>query len=75
MWLLRRAGRRGSFLAFLTILNFLYGYSLLKAPRSQQVVDLLLPWHVWGWLWTAMGVVTASGIFVRKDRVDRKSVV
>ena len=64
----RRSGRRGAFLAFLTLLDWAYGYSLLAAPAAQQRADLLLPWTAWGWLWTAMGFVTASGIFIRRDR-------
>ena len=66
----RRSGRRGAFLAFLTLLDWAYGWSLLTAPAAQQrAADLLLGWTAWGWIWAATGCVTAAGIFVRRDRV------
>ena len=72
----RRAGRRGAFLAFLSLLNWAYGYSLLTAPAVQRrAADLLLPWTAWGVLWTAMGFVTAAGIFARRDRVSYGAAV
>ena len=72
----RRAGRRGAFLAFLSLLNWAYGYSLLTAPAAlRRASDLLLPWTAWGILWTAMGFVTAAGIFARRDRISYGAAV
>ena len=62
--LARRAGRRGAFLAFLTVLDLAYGYSLLVTPAAQRVLNLLLPWEAWGAIWIATGVLCAAGIFV-----------
>ena len=67
-WVMRHAGRRGAFLAFLTLVNWLYGYSLLSVPAAQQrAADLLLPWTAWGVIWAATGLVTVAGIFTRRD--------
>lgn len=67
--LARRAGRRGAFLAFLAILDFSYGYSLLVTPSRQRVFDLLLPWDAWGTAWIAAGALCAAGILARRDRL------
>lgn len=65
----RRIGRRGAFLAFLTVLDISYGYALLtisvKALASQP--DFFLSLHTWGWVWIAVGLVCATGIVLRKD--------
>ncbi len=65
-----RAGRRGAFLAFLAVLDFLYGYSLFTSPAPLRNLDLLLPWQAWAWMWIAAGVIMASGIPARRDRVQ-----
>lgn len=69
-WVKRHVGRRGAFLAFLAILDLAYGYSLLATTGPQRLVNLLLPWQVWGWIWIAVGVVCLSGVPVRVDRVQ-----
>ena len=72
--LLRQAGyligRRGSFLAFLALLDAAYGYSLFTAPRAVQHLDLLLPWRAWAVLWLAAAAVCLSGVFLRRDRIQ-----
>lgn len=66
-----RAGRRGAFLAFLTVLDAAYGYSLLATPAAERAqLDLLLPWPAWGGLWLATAAVCASGVFAHRDRVQ-----
>jgi len=70
MRLFRRAGHRGAFLAFLTILNCLYGYSLLSTPPAAfGRYYLLLPIDVLGWLWIGAGIFLSTGIFLRTDRL------
>jgi hypothetical protein len=68
-WRPPRVGRRGCFLAFLALLAVLYGYSFF-AYTSELRLDLLLPARVWGVLWLAVGVVCATGIFTRRDRLQ-----
>jgi hypothetical protein len=68
-WIIYRTGRRGSFLAFLMILDAVYGYSLIELPRGASRLDLILPVHVWGWVWVSAAGCCASGILLRKDRV------
>jgi hypothetical protein len=63
-----RAGHRGAFLAFLSLLDFLYGYSILTDSGPLQVYHLILPIIVWGWIWVAMGAVLLSGVFIRRDK-------
>jgi|SRR5690242_7763832 len=67
--LARRIGYRGSFLAFLAILDYLYGYSLLITPKSQHVDYLILPWNAWIAIWLSMGVILSFGVFAKRDRV------
>ena len=62
-----RAGRRGVFLLFLALLDLSYGYGLLAEPPVGRFDDLLLPWVAWGWIWTAIGVICAAGIFAKYD--------
>lgn len=70
MRLLRRAGHRGAFLAFLTLLDCLYGWSLLTTPPAQfGGYYLLLPLDVIGWIWLGSGIFVATGIFLRTDRL------
>lgn len=74
--LARRAGRRGAFLSFVSILDFSYGYALLEqavAPLRSRP-DLLLPLTAWGWIWISAGVVCASGVLARRDRVQFAAV-
>lgn len=64
-----RIGHRGSFLLFLALLDFAYGYSLIAAPPQERVFDLLLPWAVWGWIWVGTGAVLFAGSLVIRDRI------
>jgi hypothetical protein len=64
----RRAGRRGAFLAFLTILDVAYGYALFATAAPQRALDLFLPWQAWGIIWMATGAVCSTGILLRRDR-------
>jgi hypothetical protein len=65
----RRLGHRGAFLLFLAVLDFSYGYALLSASVTalRSSPDLLLPMHVWGWVWMAAGAVCLSGTVSRHD--------
>ena len=75
MWknLVYRVGHRGAFLLFLSLLDFIYGWSLFltattaNGPYSKLV--LWFPWAVWGWAWIAVGALLLVGTFVRDDRV------
>jgi hypothetical protein len=70
-WIQRHAGRRGAFLAFLTVLDLAFGYSVFELPRAALLqINILLPLHVWGWLWIGTGIICASGIFIQADRVQ-----
>jgi hypothetical protein len=69
--LLHRVGRRGAFLAFLAILDWAYGSSLIAAPApNRQALNLLFPYPVWGWVWIGVGVICAAGVPVVFDRVS-----
>jgi hypothetical protein len=66
-------GRRGTFLLFLTILDFVYGYSLLyptplsiTSPTSVFLAEVLPLW-VWGWLWVTVGIICCIFAFRQKD--------
>lgn len=69
VWLARRLGRRGAFLCFLAVLDFSYGYALMSASIAalRASPDLILPVHVWGWVWIAVGAVCLSGAPMRRD--------
>jgi hypothetical protein len=67
-FLVERVGHRGAFLAFLSLLDFLYGYSILADTGPLASYHLILPAIVWGWVWVAMGFVLLSGVFIRHDR-------
>jgi hypothetical protein len=73
--LLNRIGRRGSFLLFLSLLDFIYGYSLLfPTPRSltnptTQFIIEIAPLTIWGVLWLAVGVICLIFAFRRKDTI------
>ena len=64
-----RIGFRGAFLGFLAILDYLYGYSLAVAPKSQHIPNLILPWNAWIVVWLTMGVILSFGIFAKRDRI------
>jgi hypothetical protein len=65
--LLHRIGHRGAFLLFLSLLDFLYGYSLLAIPRQQW--QGVLPMQVWGWIWIAGGFICLIGATLKHDRI------
>jgi hypothetical protein len=64
----RHVGHRGAFLAFLALLDLLYGYSLLVTDTPSRIYDLLLPWPSWGIIWLTVGAFIATGIPMRNDR-------
>lgn len=66
----RQVGRRGLFLAFLAILDVIYGYFVLNPPPgSPGQYYPLLPEDTWGILWLVTGTACALGIFTRRDRI------
>lgn len=70
--LAKRIGRRGSYLLFLAMLDFLYGYSLIvvaSQSRFQNPVNLILPQQAWGVIWITVGIFCLWQAFVRLDRV------
>lgn len=64
-----RAGRRGAFLSFLAVLDWLVGYSLVVAGYRFKF-SLMLPVDVWGWGWIGVGTVLATGVFTSRDKVQ-----
>jgi FtsH-binding integral membrane protein len=66
--LIERAGHRGAFLAFLVLLDWLYGYSILTDAGPLDHLHLFLPVPVWGWIWIIVGVALATGVFTKHDR-------
>jgi hypothetical protein len=67
--LVQRIGHRGAFLAFLALLDILYGYSILAEPGLVGNYDLGLTVQSWGLVWLATGIVLLTGIATRHDRV------
>lgn len=73
-WWAGHVGRRGEFLLFLTLLDVLYGLSLLSpAPAAGQspttrFLAEVMPLPCWGLLWLAVGVVCLAGAFADTDR-------
>jgi hypothetical protein len=65
----RRIGHRGAFLLFLALLDFLYGWSLIIAPITPKMHEVL-PFDVWGFIWIAGGFACLVGAFMRMDRVS-----
>jgi hypothetical protein len=65
----RRAGRRGSFLLFLAVLDLLIGYDLYFTAAPQRLLNLLAPYQTWAFIWVAVGVVCAVQAFMRADRL------
>lgn len=70
-----RVGRRGSFLLFLALLDFVYGWSLLTpTPRSldnptTQFLLQVLPLPVWACAWLVVGVVCLVSAFCFRDAI------
>lgn len=72
--LIKRIGRRGSVLLFLTLLDWLYGLSLARpdigvrqSPSVRYIADIA-PLCAWATLWLAVGVVCLVGAFSRRDQ-------
>jgi hypothetical protein len=68
-----RIGRRGSFLLFLTVLDLMYGYSLLfptpqslSNPTSLFLIKVMPLW-AWAMLWLAVGIICLICAFRAKD--------
>lgn len=62
-----RIGRRGAFLLFLSLLDILYGWSLMIAPPAPPL-HLVLSLDAWGWVWIGTGIFLIPGAFIRRDR-------
>lgn len=70
-WVQRHVGRRGAFLAFLAVLDVLFGYSIFSVPRIALLdINTLIPITAWGWIWIGTGIAIASGVFLRVDRIQ-----
>lgn len=74
-WWSDTVGRRGEFLLFLTILDLLYGLSLLKpaagarqAPTTRFLMEVM-PLPMWGVLWLVAGLICLAGAFMHGDRL------
>lgn len=67
---LSRVGRRGSYLIFLGLLDFLFGWSLVApvTPTIWRGQYLLLSPSVWGWIWIGVGIFLFQQAFTRVDR-------
>lgn len=61
-----KIGHRGAFLLFLSMLDFLYGYSLYIIPRSP--IPFFIPIHIWAWLWIVSGAIALSGVMRKHDQ-------
>ena len=68
--LIHRVGRRGAFLLFLALVDFIYGYSiLLIANPVWSRIDLFLPSVAWGIIWIAVGFICLVQAFFTIDRL------
>jgi hypothetical protein len=66
----QRVGRRGAFLLFLAVLDFVYAWALHLATTPQQAhvqPDYLLPWQVWAVWYVVAGLANLAGAFAKKD--------
>jgi len=74
-WWSGTVGRRGEFLLFLTLLDLLYGLSLLRpaAPAQQspssRFLAEVMPLPAWGGIWLVVGLICLGGAFGRCDRL------
>lgn len=66
--LVHRVGRRGAFLAFLAILDYLYAVSLwpFQVPRH---ITLIVSPKEWAAAWFVVALACTVGVFLRRDRV------
>ena len=68
-------GRRGAFLAFLTVLDVCYGVALLTTQvRALRYVnpkpDFFLPLDFWGWIWIGIGIFVLTGALAKRDIIQ-----
>lgn len=61
-------GHRGAVMAFLTLLDLIYGYSLNVNAGPLASASLGLSLRLWSLLWIAVGVVLATGISAKRDK-------
>lgn len=68
-WFQRRIGRRGGVLLFISTLDLIFAFSLIKLqnPVTVKVYGDLVPLDAWAWVWIAAGVAAFSSAFVRFD--------
>lgn len=73
-WTTSHVGRRGAFLLFLAVLDFLYAGSLAhpapEAARSPSTLFIGTIMPLWGWaaLWGGVGLSCGIGAFLRHDK-------
>lgn len=71
MPLRQRVGRRGAALLFFTLLDLVYAYALLAAPRPLTAfyawMDAILPLTVWATCWAAVGLICLVYAFLMRD--------
>jgi hypothetical protein len=66
----RRAGRRGTTLAILALIDFGYGGGLATGyiPGFAHKDALFLPLVAWGWIWITIGIICLTGVLIVRDR-------
>ena len=62
-------GHRGAVMAFLTLLDLIYGYSLGVEAGPLAHTNLGLSLHIWSLIWIAVGVILATGISANRDKI------
>ena len=68
--MVKLVGYRGAVLLFLAILDFLYGYSLIADPSVPLLhINLVIPLHVWFYVWIGIGVFLLTGVLTKYDRI------
>jgi hypothetical protein len=69
--LFRRIGRRGAALLFFALLDLVYGYALLTAPRPLTPfyawVAAVMPLAAWAATWCAVGLICLVFAFMIRD--------
>jgi len=71
--ILRKIGRRGTFLLFLTILDYIYAFSLVfPSPNSviqptYSFLAAVLPLEIWAMLWAVVGTICLVYAFKKDD--------
>jgi hypothetical protein len=70
---LRRIGRRGAALLFFALLDLVYAYALLTAPRPltpfYDWMDGIIPLPGWAACWAAVGLICLAFAFAARDTV------